>query len=540
MFRSLRAQLLIWVILIETLILLVAGIVQYNQKKTAEIKDLEQHCEMTANRLSVVLPAALYSFEDAQVDRALTAEMDNRNISSLLISVKGKVRGFVRDGDWKIIPADKAPDVPPFSTTKLIYSSGRSKEEMGELNVYYDRKFVDEELKKELNQTILLILVLDLSILILLSIILRIKVVKPMQYIAQTMKKISETRNASLRLEISGAEEIQAVEASINSLLEANEQAAEIAAKLGNGDLTVSVIPVSDEDTMGHAQSQMLESLTALLAEIYKVSTSLNEGAEDVSSASDALSNQTTGEAASVQEISSSLVDIANRARSNAEKSDVMKKLSDNTRAAAGSGNEQMKHMIDAMNEISAASAQIARVIKVIDDIAFQTNLLALNAAVEAARAGRHGKGFAVVADEVRNLAGRSAKAAKETGELIEGTVAKVKTGSEIAAKTNEGLQTIVSAVIETSELIEDIAAASKEQALGVEQISGGIASIESSTQKNCATSEETAAAAQELSRLARRLKELLGRFSLPEEIMLADGKEEARRLPGSNTRLLN
>ncbi len=525
MFRSLRAQLLIWVIVIETVILLIAGVVQYNHKKAADINDLERQCEMAANRLSVVLPAALYSFEDAQVDRALTAEMENSNLSSLLISVKGKARGFVRDADWKIIPAEKAPDAPAFVTAKLVYASGRTKEEMGELKVYYDRRFIDEELKDELNQTIALILILDLSILILLSIILRIKVVKPMQYISQTMKKISETRNASMRLEVSGAEEIRAVETSINSLLEANEKAAEIATKLGNGDLTVSVTPVSEEDTMGHAQSQMLESLTALLAEIYKVSSSLSDGAEDVSAASDALSNQTTGEAASVQEISSSLVDIANRARSNAEKSDIMKKLSDNTRTAASSGNEQMKHMIGAMDEITVASAQIAKVIKVIDDIAFQTNLLALNAAVEAARAGRHGKGFAVVADEVRNLAGRSAKAAKETGELIEGTVAKVKTGAEIAAKTNDGLQMIVDAVIKTSELIENIAAASKEQASGVDQISGGISSIESSTQKNCATSEETAAAAQDLSRLARRLKELLGRFSLPEEILTTDSE---------------
>jgi len=266
---------------------------------------------------------------------------------------------------------------------------------------------------------------------------------------------------------------------------------------------------------MGLAQKRMVSNLTELISEIAMVSESLSDGAEGVSSASEALSDQTTGEAASVQQISGSLAEIANRAKSNADNSEAMRILSSEARNAATIGNEQMKGMVQAMSEISAASTQIAKVIKVIDDIAFQTNLLALNAAVEAARAGRHGKGFAVVADEVRNLAGRSAKAARETGELIESTVQKVKVGSDTAEKTNHSLQTIVDAVIKTSNLIEDIVAASKEQAAGVEQISNGLVSIESATQKNCATSEETASAAQELSQLAHQLRELLGRFKL-------------------------
>ncbi len=515
MFRSLRAQLLIWVILFVTAILLAGGALQYKVKSEAALSELKLQCEVAASRLSVVLPTALYNFDDAQADRALMSEMDNRNIRHMLVAIKGKVRGFTRDEAWKAVKAEKAPEAIPAITAKLYYETKKSKEEVGELQIFPDSRFVDEIIKNELKQTIILILVLDFCILIFLSIVLRMKVLQPMEDIASIMVKVASTRNAGLRLSTRGATEINAVVDSINRMLEANQQSANIAERLGQGDLTITIEPVSDQDTMGHAQKMMLQNLRELLSEIHTVSTSLNEGSEGVSSASEALSNQTTGEAASVEEISSSLTEIANRAKSNAEKSEIVRVLSIEARDAASVGNEHMGQMVRSMEEITTGSSQISKVIKVIDDIAFQTNLLALNAAVEAARAGRHGKGFAVVADEVRNLAGRSAKAARETGELVDNTVQKVRVGAEIAAKTNSGLQTIVKAVIKTTDLIEEITAASKEQALGVEQISCGVASIEGATQENCATAEQTAAAAEELNKMAKQLRGLLARFKL-------------------------
>jgi methyl-accepting chemotaxis protein len=235
--------------------------------------------------------------------------------------------------------------------------------------------------------------------------------------------------------------------------------------------------------------------------------------ARQVSMASQALASGASEQASSVEETSTSLEEMSSMVRATAENAEKAKGLASEARSMAQNGSRTMSEMTHAMAAIDESGAEVAKIVKNIDEIAFQTNILALNAAVEAARAGEAGAGFAVVADEVRSLAQRSAAAAKETADKIEVAIASSRKGSQCTAKVEESLMQIAEKVTSTDSLVAEIAAAAREQAQGIEQINTAIAQLDKISQSNSASAEESASAAEELDAQAATLKDQVAKL---------------------------
>lgn len=307
----------------------------------------------------------------------------------------------------------------------------------------------------------------------------------------------------------------------------------EVLMEIGNGNLNLAITADYKGDFLEIKDSlnNIIQSLSQVLGEISKAADQVASGSRQVSDGSQTLAQGSTEQASAIQELTASISEVAFQTKQNAVNANKASELAGSARENAEKGNEQMKEMLKSMDDINVSSSNISKIIKVIDDIAFQTNILALNAAVEAARAGQHGKGFAVVAEEVRSLAARSAEAARETTELIEGSINKVQVGTKIANETANALREIVDGIQKSADIVGNIAEASNEQASGIAQINKGIEQVSQVVQNNSATAEESAAASEQLSGQAELMKESVGRFKLP---------EVSRALPNAKIKMLN
>ncbi len=319
---------------------------------------------------------------------------------------------------------------------------------------------------------------------------------------------------------------IEGVNFTLDAVTKPVEEAARCLEEMAKGNLSVSVTGSykGDHAKIKNALNTTIDSMNELIRQVFEAADQVNAGSRQVSDASQSLSHSATEAASSLEEIGASMQQISSQTRLNAENAGKASKLASNVMAAAEEGNGKMADMQKAMNEISESSSSVAKIIKAIDEIAFQTNLLALNAAVEAARAGKHGKGFTVVAEEVRNLAQRSAKAAKETAEMIENSIKKTGMGAAVANETAKSLGEIVAGVTKVTMLVSDIAAASMEQEKGVAQVNIGISQVDKVTQQNTAVAEEAAAASEELSSQSVELRSMLERFKLKKDPPAVNG----------------
>jgi methyl-accepting chemotaxis protein/ferredoxin len=263
----------------------------------------------------------------------------------------------------------------------------------------------------------------------------------------------------------------------------------------------------------------IIVTLNSTMADIKRAAEQFSVGAEQVSTGSVNLAAGASEQANAIDELSSLVSMLTEKTTLNSRNAKRAKDLSSSAMSSAEEGNLRMRDMQGSMEEIKEASANITKILKTIDDIAFQTNILALNAAVESARAGRYGKGFAVVADEVRNLAGKCSNAAKESAAFIDESIAKVKNGTEIADATAAALEKIVHNSKEIAKIVDEISSTSEEQTSGIADVNANIQQVSHVVQANSATSQQSAATSEQLSAQAVSLRESVSKFLLRKEV---------------------
>ncbi len=393
-------------------------------------------------------------------------------------------------------------------------------EELTGLNIELAAKVSDDNSAAAKTATIIMIIIVMIGVIVsvVLGIFISGIISKPIKKLAETADKLA-LGDVNVNVEATTRDEIGNLQEAFSHMIENIRGQALTAEKIAAGDMTIDVTIKSENDLLGKKLYELVQNNNEVLSSITAAAEQVASGAKQISDSSISLSQGATEQASSIEQLTASIEEISAQTKHNADNANKANGLAENTKTYAEQGNEQMKEMLKAMQDINDSSSNISKIIKVIDEIASQTNMLALNAAIEAARAGQHGKGFAVVAEEVRILAERSANAAKETTDMIESSIRKSEGGAKIANETAGALTMIVEGVEKVASLVNNIAVSSNEQATGIAQINQGVMQISQVVQTNSATSEEGAAASEELASQAELLKEQVGRFKLKKEV---------------------
>ncbi len=278
-----------------------------------------------------------------------------------------------------------------------------------------------------------------------------------------------------------------------------------------------------------------IDKIAEIVGQVNESAGFINNSSQEIASGNNNLSQRAEQQAANLEETASSMEELTSTVKNNADNAQQANQVATTARQLAEKGGDVVTSAVSAMQEINESSNKIAEIIGVIDEIAFQTNLLALNASVEAARAGEQGRGFSVVATEVRNLAQRSATAAKESKELIQTSVQKVRSGTEFVNETGRALTEIVSGVKKVGDIVSEIAAASAEQSQGIEQVNQAVSQMDEITQQNAALAEQASAASVSMSEQSNNMTQLLSFFKVGAGAA-AVAPQTDRRMQAANT----
>ena len=302
-----------------------------------------------------------------------------------------------------------------------------------------------------------------------------------------------------------------------NHLAEPMAHAVRVADRLAEGDLTSSVRPSGNDETIRllKAMDRMQESFGGIVRVVQSNAQNVATSSAEIAQGNSDLSARTEQQASALEETAASMEQLGSTVKQNADSARQANQLAMNASTVAIKGGEVVGQVVETMKGINESSRRISDIISVIDGIAFQTNILALNAAVEAARAGEQGRGFAVVASEVRSLAGRSAEAAKEIKGLISTSVERVGQGTALVDQAGTTMTEVVSSIKRVTDIMGEISAASSEQSQGVSQVGEAVTQMDTATQQNAALVEQMAAAAGSLKTQANELVQSVAVFKL-------------------------
>ncbi len=383
---------------------------------------------------------------------------------------------------------------------------------------------VNGELMESLNdmigtyRSILYVIAAAIIVAVVIDIIVALRISRsisrPIKNLVTAANKIA-LGDVDVSTEIKGNDETAELGQAFQKVIDSFKHQADVLDAIADGDYTVNMDVISEKDIVGRAILEILDKNTELISQIQRSAEEVSSGSLGISAGAQSLATGSNEQAATIDQLSSTIGQVKNQAEDTMTHAikvdDGIKKV----RELTGESSERMNDLMAAMDLIDESSNEIAKVIKVIDDIAFQTNILALNAAVEAARAGQHGKGFAVVADEVRVLASKSAEAARETADLISSSYEKVQTGSELAKKSSTSMFEISDIVNANLSNVTTMRNAAEKQTVAITDINSGVNQITKVVNENSSTAEESAAASEELTAQSEMLKESIRKFKI-------------------------